>query len=93
MRSLGKNGSVSLGDVTVHGRVQDPVGRKLISANSGLKLNLGFSFVFSKAFSRPGKKEHQFITLQAKRNILNLLFKFSYLNLYFAPTLSYLNPL
>ena len=61
----------------------DLVGRKPISANSGLKFNLGFLFVCSKAFSRT------IFTILDRASIND---KFSCLNLYFALTLSYLNP-
>ena len=74
---------------------QSPVVRRPISANPGLNFSLGFLFFVQKYF--PGYFslffiEYQLFTFQAKRIKLNLLFKFSDLNLYFALTLGYLNP-
>ena len=94
-RSLGKSGRVSVDDVTAHGRVQGPVVRKPINPNSGLRFILGFLFFCSKAFSRiifTIRYRASIHYIQAKRIKLSLIFKLSYLNLYFALTLGYLNP-
>ena len=73
-----------------------PVVQRLISANPGLNLNLGFFFFFcSKAFSRIifsilfKASNHQIV---GKNNKTEFAFKFSYLNSNFTLTLGYLNP-
>ena len=68
----------------------------LISANLGLNFNPGLFFFCSKAISQILFSlfylEHPLNKLYTKRIKLNLLFKFSYQNSNFRPTLGFLYP-
>ena len=72
----------------------DQVVRRPVSANPGLNFNPGLFFFSSKAFSRKifpilfRLFNHKIVD---KKNQLNLLFKLSYLNSNFVPTLGYVN--